>query len=111
MNRVLSSNAENRINKYSQINRLLDDRIAILDGAIGTMLQSLKLEEIDFRGTLLKNHSCDLKGNNDILNLTQPEVVRDIHKAYLASGADIIETNTFNSTTISQADYQTEHLA
>ena len=69
----------------------------IIDGAMGTMVQSYNLKEVDFRGDRFKAHKSDLKGNNDILNLTQPDVVLDIHRAYLASGVDIIETNTFNS--------------
>ena len=87
---------------------ILKDRILILDGAMGTMVQSYNLKEEDYRGDLFKDHSCDLKGNNDILSLTQPNIVKEIHKAYLEAGADIIETNTFNSTSISQADYQME---
>ena len=97
-------------NSYLNLKSLLDDRIVILDGATGTMIQSLNFGEKDFRGKILNEHSSDLKGNNDILNLTQPDAIRDIHKAYLLSGADIIETNTFNATSISQSDYQTEHL-
>ena len=89
---------------------MLTNRIAVCDGATGTMIQSLYLEEKDFRENLLDQHSHDLKGNNDILNLTRPNIVLDIHRAYLNAGADIIETNTFNSTSISQADYCTEHL-
>ena len=89
---------------------ILTKRILILDGAMGTMVQSYELEEADFRGNRFKDHPCDLKGNNDILSLTRPDVVREIHAAYLAAGADLIETNTFNSTSISQADYQMEHV-
>jgi len=97
-------------NCRQRLTQLLDSRIAILDGATGTMIQTLRLEEEDFRGERLKDHSQDLKGNNDILTLTKPDVILDIHRAYLAAGADIIETNTFNATSISQADYGTEHL-
>ena len=68
-----------------------------MDGAMGTMVQSYKLSEIDFRGYLIKNHTCDLKGNNDILSLTQPQIVQQIHEAYLDAGANIIETNTFST--------------
>ena len=89
---------------------ILTKRILILDGAMGTMVQSYGLEEADFRGNRFKDHPCDLKGNNDILSLTRPDVVREIHAAYLDAGADLIETNTFNSTSISQADYQMEHV-
>ena len=89
---------------------ILTKRIIILDGAMGTMVQSYELEESDFRGNRFKDHPCDLKGNNDILSLTCPDVVKEIHSAYLKAGADIIETNKFNSTRISQADYHIEHL-
>ena len=89
---------------------ILTKRILVLDGAMGTMVQSYGLEEADFRGNRFKDHPCDLKGNNDILSLTRPDVVREIHAAYLDAGADLIETNTFNSTSISQADYQMEHV-
>ena len=81
-------------------------RILILDGAMGTMIQGYALSEKDFRGERFIDHPQELKGNNDILNLTKPEIIKEIHKSYLAAGADLIETNTFNSTTISQADYQ-----
>jgi len=80
-----------------------------MDGAMGTMVQSYKLSEIDFRGDLFKNHTCDLKGNNDILSLTQPQIVQQIHEAYLDAGANIIETNTFNANAISQLDYKLEN--
>ena len=88
----------------------LKQRILVLDGAMGTMIQSYKLEEPDYRGERFADHPCDLKGNNDLLAITQPKIIRDIHTAYLEAGADIIETNTFNSTSISQADYQLEDL-
>ncbi|SVC21002.1 uncharacterized protein METZ01_LOCUS273856, partial [marine metagenome] len=89
---------------------ILKNRILVLDGAMGTMVQSYGLSESDFRGDRFENHPCDLKGNNDFLSLTRPDVVGEIHRAYLDAGADIIETNTFNATSISQADYQTEDL-
>src|ERR1700743_2548298 len=89
----------------SELERLLAERILVLDGAMGTMIQARKLEEPDFRGARFASHPRDLKGNNDLLTLTRPDVIRDIHRAYLEAGADIIETNTFNSTSISQADY------
>ena len=79
-----------------------------MDGAIGTMVQSYKLSELDFRGELFQNHPIDLKGNNDILSLTKPKVIKEIHSKYLQAGADIISTNTFNATKISQSDYGTE---
>nr|MCS5645613.1 homocysteine S-methyltransferase family protein [Candidatus Neomarinimicrobiota bacterium] len=94
----------------SEMKDILTKRILVLDGAMGTMVQSYGLEEADFCGNRFKDHPCDLKGNNDILSLTRPDVVREIHAAYLEAGADLIETNTFNSTSISQADYQMEHV-
>ena len=87
------------------LEELLQQRILILDGAMGTMIQRYKLDEADYRGERFKDWPSDLKGNNDLLSLTQPQIIRDIHKAYLEAGADIIETNTFNSTTVSLADY------
>ena len=90
--------------RTAELTRLLESRILILDGAMGTMIQQCHLSEADFRGAF-HDHSHDLKGDNDILVLTRPDVVRDIHDAYLAAGADIIETNTFNATSIAQADY------
>ena len=86
-------------------------RILILDGAMGTMIQRHKFEEADFRGARFTDHAKDLRGNNDLLTLTQPDAIKAIHVAYLDAGADIIETNTFSSTTIAQADYGLEHLA
>ena len=94
----------NKLNKY------LSENILILDGAMGTMIQDLSLEEDHFRGKLLENHKMPLKGNNDILTLTYPESIIKIHKDFLDAGADIIETNTFNSTSFGQGDYGTEHL-
>ncbi len=93
------------------LERELKRRILILDGAMGTMIQARKLEEGDYRGTRFKDWKRDLKGNNDLLSLTQPEVVQEIHQQYLDAGADIIETNTFNSTSISLFDYGLEALA
>ena len=86
-------------------------RILILDGAMGTMIQRHTLEENDFRGQRFAEWHTDLKGNNDLLSLTQPDIICDIHRAYLDAGADIIETNTFNSTRVSQADYQMESIS
>ena len=93
-----------------EIVRLLKERVLVLDGAMGTMIQRYKLSEEDYRGERFRNHPCDLKGNNDLLSLTRPDVIAEIHKAYLEAGSDIIETNTFNATTISQADYQAEEF-
>ena len=99
-------------------------RILVIDGAMGTMLQQYRLDESGYRGERFRDghdaahghdhahpgHACDLKGNNDLLSITQPDIVRAVHRAYLEAGADLVETNTFNSTTISQADYHLEHL-
>src|SRR4051812_3743653 len=90
---------------------LLEQRILILDGAMGTMIQRFKLTEADFRGDLLRDHPKDLKNNSDLLVLTRPEVISDIHEGYLAAGADIIETNTFGASFIAQDDYALGHLA
>jgi 5-methyltetrahydrofolate--homocysteine methyltransferase len=92
----------------AHLEALLAKRILLLDGAMGTMIQSYKLSEPDFRGERFKNHPRDLRDNNDLLVLTRPHVIEEIHQAYLDAGADLIETNTFNSTAISQADYGTE---
>ncbi|BDY03710.1 methionine synthase [Ferrimonas sp. YFM] len=93
------------------LQQLLEQRILILDGAMGTMIQGHRLEEEDYRGERFADWPCQLKGNNDLLSLTQPEIIAGIHRAYLQAGADIIETNTFNSTTIAMADYQMESLS
>ncbi len=93
------------------LNELLKERILVLDGAMGTMIQRHNLTEEDYRGDRFANNERDLKGNNDLLTLTQPELIKDIHRAYFAAGADIVETNTFSSTTIAMADYHQEHLA
>ncbi|HCD53299.1 MAG TPA: 5-methyltetrahydrofolate--homocysteine methyltransferase, partial [Balneolaceae bacterium] len=87
------------------IEKILEKRILILDGAMGTMIQRFSLAENDFRGDRFKNHDCDLKGNNDLLSITRPDVISSIHEEYLIAGADIIETNTFSSTSIAQEDY------
>ncbi|CAG0894648.1 unnamed protein product [Darwinula stevensoni] len=92
------------------ISSILRERIMVIDGAMGTMVQGHRLEEQDFRGRLLAEHPKPLKGNNDILVLTQPDIIYQIHKDYLEAGADIIETNTFSGTRVAQADYGTEHL-
>jgi 5-methyltetrahydrofolate--homocysteine methyltransferase len=90
---------------------ILKTRIAILDGAMGTMIQRFKLSEADYRGERFKDFPKDVKGNNELLSLTRPDVIRDIHEGYLAAGADMIETNTFGATTVAQADYDMQHLA
>jgi 5-methyltetrahydrofolate--homocysteine methyltransferase len=91
------------------LDTLLKRRILILDGAMGTMIQGYQLTEAEYRGSRFADHPHDLKGNNDLLVLTRPQVIREIHEQYLAAGADIIETNTFNSTSIAQADYHLQH--
>jgi 5-methyltetrahydrofolate--homocysteine methyltransferase len=90
---------------------ILEKRIAILDGAMGTMIQRFKLSEADYRGERFKDFAKDVKGNNELLSLTRPDVIRDIHEGYLAAGADMIETNTFGATTIAQDDYNMADLA
>ena len=92
------------------ISGLLKDRILVLDGAMGTMIQKLKFDESDYRGHRFKDYNLSLKGNNDLLSLTQPDAIFNIHKEYLKAGADIIETNTFSSTSIAMADYGMESL-
>lgn len=94
-----------------QIFDIAAQRILILDGAMGTMIQRHKLEEEDYRGEQYKDWHCDIKGNNDLLAITQPDIIYDIHCQYLEAGADIIETNTFNATTISMADYEMQDLS
>ena len=92
----------------SALQQAIQQRILVLDGAMGTMIQRHQLEEIDFREGAFEQHPMSLKGNNDLLSITRPEIIKEIHRAYLAAGADIIETNTFSGTTIAQADYQLE---
>jgi 5-methyltetrahydrofolate--homocysteine methyltransferase len=94
-----------------KIQDCLKERILIIDGAMGTMIQRHKLEEEDYRGTRFKDWKSDIKGNNDLLSLTQPDIIEGIHKMYLEAGADIIETNTFNAQRVSMADYHMEDLA
>ena len=98
-------------NTTAQLNALMAERILILDGAMGTMIQRHKLEEADYRGERFADWHSDLKGNNDLLAITRPDIIRDIHAQYLGAGADIIETNTFNGTRVSMSDYDMEDLA
>ncbi len=98
-------------NKIDALKQQLAQRIMVLDGGMGTMIQSYKLEEEDYRGSRFADWPCDLKGNNDLLVLSKPAVIREILDAYLAAGADILETNTFNATSIAMADYQMERLS
>jgi 5-methyltetrahydrofolate--homocysteine methyltransferase len=90
---------------------IMRERIVVLDGAMGTMIQRYKLGEADYRGARFAEHGKDLKGNNELLQLTKPEVIREIHEQYLAAGADLIETNTFGATTVAQEDYDLPELA
>ncbi len=99
-----------RAARIRRLHRLLDERVVLLDGAMGTMVQRHRLDEAAFRGERFAEHGCDLRGNNDILTLTQAQIIADIHRAYLEAGADIIETNTFNSNAVSQADYGAQAL-
>ncbi|GJM15255.1 MAG: methionine synthase [Thermodesulfobacteriota bacterium] len=95
---------------YELISSLLKERILFLDGAMGTMIQRYKLEEEDFRGEHFKDHKIDLKGNNDLLCMTRPEIITEIHRKYLEAGADILETNTFNANRLSQSDYELQDI-
>lgn len=99
------------MNRLKQLQNLMTEKILIFDGAMGTMIQDYKLSESDFRGSRFAKHPVDLKGNNDLLSLTQPKIIAEIQRAYLEAGADIIGTNSFNATPISQSDYQTEKYA
>ncbi len=107
---VAAADETQRQERIGRLKRLLDARIVLLDGAMGTMVQQHRLDERGYRGERFRDHGRDLKGNNDILTLTRPDVIGGIHRAYLEAGADIIETNTFNSNSVSQADYGTEAL-
>ena len=102
------------MNKTSILKNLLTERIMIMDGAMGTMIQRYNLQEDDYRGELYKEKHKEnkifFKGNNDLLSITKPEIIREIHQQYLEAGADIIETNTFSGTSIAQSDYHTEDL-
>lgn len=94
----------------TQLLSILEERILVLDGAMGTMIQRHKLTEEDFRGERFASHPGSLKGNNDLLSITRPDIIREIHEQYFDAGADIVETNTFSSTSIAQADYQLEEI-
>ncbi|NSX17235.1 homocysteine S-methyltransferase family protein [Cupriavidus taiwanensis] len=97
--------------RAAELPRLLQERILILDGAMGTMIQRYKLSEADYRGTRFAGHKVDVKGNNELLLLTRPQVISEIHEQYLAAGADLIETNTFGATRVAQEDYKMAELA
>jgi 5-methyltetrahydrofolate--homocysteine methyltransferase len=96
--------------RISELHKQIKERILILDGAMGTMIQQYELQESDFRGSRFQDHPCDLQGFNDLLCVTQPEIIRAIHRAYAESGADLLETNTFNATSIAAEDYQMSDL-
>ncbi|HEC12718.1 MAG TPA: methionine synthase, partial [Acidiferrobacteraceae bacterium] len=103
-------NNTSRNKRIALFKQALKERILILDGAMGTMIQRHKLDEAGYRGERFRDWASDLKGNNDLLSITQPEIILDIHSAYLQAGADIVETNTFNATSVSMADYNMEAL-
>ncbi len=96
---------------FSILKKLLSERILIIDGAMGTMIQQHKLEEADYRGAQFADWPSDIKGNNDLLSITQPHIIEGIHRQYLEAGAEILETNTFNSQSVTLADYGMAHLA
>ena len=96
--------------RIGRLKDALSKRILLFDGAMGTMIQEFTFKESDFRGERFANHPHDLRGNNDLLSITRPDVIRTIHDMFIEAGADIIETNTFNSTSISQTDYGLESL-
>lgn len=99
-----------REQRIARLRQLLSERILLLDGAMGTMIQGYRLAEDDFRGERFREWHRDLKGNNDLLSITRPELIQDIHRQFLEAGADIIETNTFNSNAPSMGDYGMESL-
>ena len=96
---------------FENFKKILTEKILVIDGAMGTMIQSYRLQEADFRGERFKNHPKPLKGDNDLLCITRPDIIREIHRKYLEAGADILETNTFNPTSVSQADYDLQSIA
>jgi 5-methyltetrahydrofolate--homocysteine methyltransferase len=100
-----------RPERTAALMRALETRILVLDGAMGTMIQREKLSEAEYRGERFKDWPSDLRGNNDLLSITRPQVIRHIHQQYLEAGADILETNTFNATAVSMADYGMQALA
>lgn len=111
MTLTLAANEIIVTNRTNELGATLARRIMVLDGGMGTMIQNYQLQEADYRGQRFADWPCDVQGNNDLLVLSKPNVVSAIHDAYLAAGADILETNTFNATTIAMADYQMASLA
>jgi 5-methyltetrahydrofolate--homocysteine methyltransferase len=101
----------NSQDRFKALAALADQRILVLDGAMGTQIQNYKLTEADFQGSRFGDWEIPLKGNNDLLNLTRPDVIGEIHRKYIEAGADFVETNTFSATTIAMADYKMEALA
>ncbi len=101
------SSSQSAHSSFAALDELCRSRVAVIDGAMGSLIQTYKLQEVDYRGTRFNFHPHDLKGNNDLLNLTRPDVIEGIHSQYFEAGADITKTNSFNATVISQADYQT----
>ena len=99
-----------RAERIRKLKKLLEERVVLLDGAMGTMIQRHKLDEAGYRGERYRDYGRDLRGNNDLLTLTRPEIIAGIHRAYFEAGSDIVETNTFNSTSVAQADYGMEAL-
>jgi 5-methyltetrahydrofolate--homocysteine methyltransferase len=107
---VVPVDVKAREKRLRKLRELIEERILVIDGAMGTMIQRHKLDESGYRGDRFRDYGRDIRGNNDLLTLTQPEIVGGIHRAYFEAGADIVETNTFNSTTVAQADYGMEAL-
>ncbi|MGH9842907.1 MAG: homocysteine S-methyltransferase family protein, partial [Blastocatellia bacterium] len=101
----------NHPNTKEKLEQLLRQRIVIIDGAMGTMIQRYNLDEAAYRGEQFKDWPSDLKGNNDLLSITQPQIIKEIHRQYLEAGAEILETNTFNAQSVSLLDFGMEHLA
>ena len=108
---MTASFSQKKYTRGQALPAILKDRIMILDGAMGTMVQRFKLSEAQFRGERFKDFHKDIKGNNELLSLTRPDIIKDIHEGYLAAGADMVETNTFGATTVAQADYDMQDLA
>ena len=106
---AVNSPVNDRPARIRELRELTAHRILVLDGGMGTMVQSYGLDESGYRGDRFADHAVPLQGNNDLLALSQPDILAAIHRAYLDAGADILETNTFSSTTIAQADYKLEH--